>query len=176
MRKYVVEGAAGLIQGLYVMTPACLAVLASVRAVQGAWSDAVIVAAALLAYLFQSAVLRSEIAEHRVTTRCCADLRQTVADNTDENLRLRGGPEEPWAPEEISALQELLARTGARLAAAEADADRLAEALRAYGEYHAMPSDRGGKNGPKGKAFTRFATLREPALTAHQDRKAPAHG
>lgn len=64
----------------------------------------------------------------------------------------------------------------AHLAAAEADADRLAEALRAYVEYHAMPSDRGGKNGPKGKAFTRFASLREGALTAHQDRKASAHG
>lgn len=164
-RQTMVEGAAGIIQGLYVMAPACLAVLASVRAVQGAWSDAVIVAAALLAYLFQSAVLRSEIAEHRVTTRCCADLRQTVADITDENRRLRGGSEKPWAPEEISALQELLARTGARLAAAEADAEWLAkEVANLLSEASATRARR--------------EVLKEAsaALTAHKTQKASAHG
>ena len=45
-----------------------------------------------------------------------------------ENRRLRETPERPWTSEEISALQDLLAKTAGRLAAAEADAERLAEA------------------------------------------------
>lgn len=76
-----------------------------------------------------------------------------------ENRRLRETPERPWTSEELSALQDLLAKTAGRLAAAEADAERLAEALR-------LAVDQIVGWGGDG-----FASGADAALAAHEARK-----
>lgn len=47
----------------------------------------------------------------------------------------------------------------------------LVEALRLHAAYEAMPADRGGKNGPKGRAWTAFITARDTLLARIQETK-----
>lgn len=45
-----------------------------------------------------------------------------------------------------------------------ATAPELLDALRLHVAYEAMPRDRGGKNGPRGKAWAAFVSARDAAI------------
>jgi len=55
----------------------------------------------------------------------------------------------------------------ARLIAAAPD---LLEALKLHVAYEAVPTDRGGRDGPKGKAWAAFIAARDAALAKAEDR------
>lgn len=89
----------------------------------------------------------------------------------DENRRLRATTK-PWTSEELSALQDLLTKTAGRLAEAEADAERLAEALR----FYAKNVGRCRMNHSEGDEARRAldkdcGDLAYAALSAHEARK-----
>lgn len=56
------------------------------------------------------------------------------------------------------------------LALKMAAAPDLLEALRLYEVYDAMPSDRGGRNGPRGKAYQAFVDAKNAALAKAEGR------
>ena len=52
-------------------------------------------------------------------------------------------------------------------------AEAAIEALKLHVEYESIPADRGGKNGPKGRAWAAFISARNAALSALEGQ---AHG
>ena len=73
----------------------------------------------------------------------------------------RGGICRLQSAEHIKGITTEECEANAHLIAAAPD---MYEALEAYGDYLSTPSDRGGKNGPKGKAHDKFISLKNAAL------------
>lgn len=60
-----------------------------------------------------------------------------------------------------------------RIKALEAERDRLLDVLKLHVAYEAVPRDRGGRDGPKGRAWAKFIAARDAALANDQKGEGP---